>query len=858
LIARALWTGALAGAAAGAVDALVSWTRLAQFLSGAGGRLLAAVFTGALAAFALSLVAAALAALAAVLWRHTALGAAVGGLRARHAERRARDPRQALAGVALAVAAVPCVAAALGVAYQIALVTLQRRHHQGLIVTVAVAATAALLVAAIPATFLLGRLVEHGLRRLPARALSHPAAPAIAAGALVAVLAVAGAVAQRRLLAQLPLRPYLALLGWALACVALAPLAGRALRRVPERLRAFVHPAIVVGPLLVALALGESDAVRKAATAHTGLAAPIAGLVQRLFDLDRDRHSSVLGGGDCDDLDRAVHPGALDIPGDGIDQNCLGGDAVSAGARDPRFVAVPDGVPRDASILLVTIDTLRADHVGAYGYPRPTTPAIDALAARGFVFENAWAHAPSTRYSMPAILTGRHPSEIAWDVSVWWPAIRPENVTLAEVLKERGFTTGALFNYHYFDRVRRMDQGFDVYDNSNARLHSGRDPASTRGSSSREQCDAAIRFLEAHAGRRFFLWLHLYDPHYEYEPHPGSPSFGGDKIALYDGEIRWTDDHLARVLARLEQLGLADRTIVAVTGDHGEGFGENGIDFHGYHLYAAQTKIPLVLRVPGLAPRRVTTPVGHVDLLPTLANLAGAPASPEMSGRSLLPFMLGAEEDDRAVYQELSYEGPTERRGLVTRTHHLIHNMIPDGTFELYRVAEDPREERDVWGRDPAGAALAERLAAMIDAAQATGAAVEVLPAPPRPALPARAELGDALRFLGADLPREARAGAEIDAVWYFETLGELDGRWKIFVHVEGPGRFLGDHDPGLARWKPGQVVADRQRLRVGDVPGEYTVYLGAFLGNQRLPVTNAGAHDGGQDRIRVGTLRVR
>src|SRR5688572_11208812 len=124
---------------------------------------------------------------------------------------------------------------------------------------------------------------------------------------------------------------------------------------------------------------------------------------------------------------------------------------------------------------------------------------------------------------MPAILTGRHPSEVAWDMRVWWPALQPENHTIAELLKERGFTTGAILNYHYFDRVRRMDQGFDVYDNANARLHSGHDPASTRGSSSREQADAAIRFLDANAGKRFFLWVHFYDPHYEFEPHPGTP-----------------------------------------------------------------------------------------------------------------------------------------------------------------------------------------------------------------------------------------------------------------------------------------------------------------------------------------------
>src|SRR5689334_2194644 len=122
---------------------------------------------------------------------------------------------------------------------------------------------------------------------------------------------------------------------------------------------------------------------------------------------------------------------------------------------------------------------------------------------------------------MPAILTGRYPSQVAWDMSVWWPALQLANHTLAERLKELGFTTGAILNYHYFDRVRRMDQGFDHYDNEDARLHAGQDPAATSGTSAKEQSDKAIDYLRAHAGERFFLWVHYYDPHFRYEHHAG-------------------------------------------------------------------------------------------------------------------------------------------------------------------------------------------------------------------------------------------------------------------------------------------------------------------------------------------------
>src|SRR5262249_48673410 len=154
----------------------------------------------------------------------------------------------------------------------------------------------------------------------------------------------------------------------------------------------------------------------------------------------------------------------------------------------------------------------------------------------------------------------------------------------------------------------------------------------THGSSSREQADVAIQFLEHHTRGKWFLWVHFYDPHYFFEVHPEVPSFGTSDLDRYDGEIRFTDLHLGRVFAALDSLGLSERTIVAVTGDHGEGFGEHGIMQHGYHTYNAQTRVPFILRVPGLPPRHVDEPVGHVDLLPTLLNLTGGAPEPTLVG----------------------------------------------------------------------------------------------------------------------------------------------------------------------------------------------------------------------------------
>jgi hypothetical protein len=166
---------------------------------------------------------------------------------------------------------------------------------------------------------------------------------------------------------------------------------------------------------------------------------------------------------------------------------------------------------------------------------------------------------------------------------------------------------------------------------------------------------------------------------------------------------------------------------------------------------------------------------------------------------------------------------------------------------------------------DPDSDKLAERLATMIDESQAAlGGEDALLSSAPTPAVRVRGEFGGAVQFLGADAPAGGRAGADLDITWYFECKKRLSGAWKPFVHVEGPNRFLGDHDPAngalpISRWKPGQIIADRQKLHVppGTPPGDYVVYLGIFQGDSRLPLAGAGGADAGENRLRVTTIRV-
>ncbi|HWU90821.1 MAG TPA: sulfatase-like hydrolase/transferase, partial [Kofleriaceae bacterium] len=686
-----------------------------------------------------------------------------------------------------------------------------------------------------------------------ARALAWPYAPAAAAGGLAALGLAAWAYRDWETARVLPLRgPLVIAVGLALAI----PAAGTAhrlvarlgaLRPAPRRAAWAAAPLVL---FVLVLALGGAAGVVKAASRYTGLGGPCARNLRKAFDWDGDGYARFLGGGDCHDGDRTINPRALDRPGDGIDQNCVGGDApATRPPNDPSFAKVPPGVPPDFDILLITIDTLRADHVGAYGYARATTPNLDALARAGTLFEHGWAHAPSTRYSIPAILTGRLPLDVRYDTSVeGWPGLAPSAVTIAEALAPLGFTArGAITNYWYFDKVRRMDKGTTEYDNENARLHTGvpgAGPEQTRGSSSREQTDKALAFVERNADRRWFLWVHYYDPHYAYEPHPEVTPFGTDRVSLYDGEIAYTDLHIGRLLDGLRARGLYDRTVVAVTGDHGEGFGEHGVELHGYHLYAAQTQVPMIVRVPGLPPRRSTTPAGHIDLLPTLVNLAGGAPTPEMEGRSLLDAIAGADRD-RVVFQQLSYEGNHEMRAGASRACHVIYNLSPDTSWEVYRLDDDPLETRDFADDEDVCADTRAAVARWFDAEQVpAGAAEALLAARPAIARPLDADLGDAVRLLAVEAPATARPGEAIQLTWTFECRARVEAGWKVFAHAVGPsqGSFLnGDHAPArpFEWWQPGQFIRYSTTLAIPrGAHGRYTLWAGLFAGPRRAKAT--------------------
>jgi arylsulfatase A-like enzyme len=775
------------------------------------------------------------------------------------------------------IAALPCLilggylAAGLIAAHVLFLAGRPRMTHPVRALNAALAAPAAIALG-LACGWVGYRLLGRGGRAQRRPGYTAVVLAALAALALPPALAAAMTWATTR---QLDLRPFLG--GGAI-------LAGALLLARPLRGRRVLLPLLAITPVLLLLlfGLGRVPRVRKA-TSLVGLAPHLVRGIQLATDLDGDGYSSVLGGGDCNDLDRRVHPGAFDWPDDSIDQDCNGHQATLA-PRPPRVYApVPDAVPAQPNVLLITLDALRADHVSAYGYNRHTTPNLDALAQAGVRFEHGWAHAPSTRYSVPAILSGRYPSTIAVnnDPRVHWPPqVLPENRMLAEMLKDLGYRTAATLSYHYFERGWGLDQGFDDYDYHLYTLHSvGGDPAATSGSSARQLADLDIAWLTAHKDERFFLWTHFYDTHFRFERHPDLPEsdFGGDELALYDGEIRYSDHHLGRVLDALKALGLWDRTIVIVTADHGDGFGEHGIPMarrHGYHLYRTETQVPVIVRVPGLPPRVVDTPIGHIDLIPTLLNLLRRPPSeePQLLGDSLLAAMLGDESqrDTRAIYQEVWFEGPTSLKALATRGWHLIRNLVPSDTTELYDLDKDPGEEHDLSGLgETIEAQLLARLGEITDALAIPAGFAEhmkdALSRTPRaPQRPLDDTVGDWLRVTGADLDvARVTPGQSATVTVHFEVRRPIPEGWILFTHATGAmGRAMNlDHAPveglvPLQTLEPGQSLRDpiRVAVPVGWPAGPLRIELGLYRKGSRAPAH--GAHSAG-DAVTVATLEV-
>ena len=487
--------------------------------------------------------------------------------------------------------------------------------------------------------------------------------------------------------------------------------------------------AITAGLFLLLIARFGSEPRSLALVAEESAGArPILHAAQKLADRDHDGYAAILGGGDCNDRDPAINPAASDEPENGVDEDCSGADAKRSAARQvaaqspntpnpntpspttPNPTAAPAFPKWEGNLLIITIDTLRADRLDDKRMPNLAAFAKDAT-----VFTHAYAQAPNTPRSFPSFLTSRYPSQIHWQKeSLNFSPFLDDNTTFFEALHEAGFHTAGAFSHFYLDPQNGVSQGFDEWDNTGAlTLHDSNTDIAAPRITPKVIARLGQLAKQPKSAKPVALWTHYFEPHSKYMEHPEFPVHGSGFQALeekYDGEVSFVDLHVKQVLDALAKTGLDKTTAVVIFADHGEAFGEHRflgsqMFFHGETLYDEVLRVPLLVRVPGVAGRRVDEPVMLIDLGPTVLDLVQAKIPASFQGRSLAPAIFGQPLAAEPVYAELLPATSWQHswRVLVEGKYKLV-DKISENSIELYDVAVDPREQHNLALSSPSEA----------------------------------------------------------------------------------------------------------------------------------------------------------
>jgi arylsulfatase A-like enzyme/Tfp pilus assembly protein PilF len=362
------------------------------------------------------------------------------------------------------------------------------------------------------------------------------------------------------------------------------------------------------------------------------------------------------------------------------------------------------GKPEPVNVLLVSLDTVRPDHLGCYGNTDIETPNTDRIAAEGFVFTDAMTSVPLTLPSHASILTGLYPISHGARINGTF-TLADRFTTLAEVLKANGYTTGAFVGSFVLDSRFGTAQGFDTYDD----LMDLRMPAGGADHPERRASNVttnAVRWL-GEVSEPFLAFVHYYDPHTPYEPPPPFDSlYQGNP---YDGEIAYTDRELGRLLDGLEQLDLMERTLIVVLSDHGEGLGDHGELEHGILIYESTMKVALIIRIPEAhpssgdlsGPGRIDQPVELVDVFPTILSLVGIDSPDEIDGRSIVPLLDGDNLPRKVCYLESLYPHLAYKWSPLRGVRFGEWKYILAPEEELYNLMDDPTESRNLSAGNP-------------------------------------------------------------------------------------------------------------------------------------------------------------
>jgi arylsulfatase A-like enzyme len=555
----------------------------------------------------------------------------------------------------------------------------------------------------------LGAVLDVAVKRVPRlEAVPGPAVVTALAG-----VAVAGELS-RRLGGD-----YGALPGAALGALTLSLTSEFRRSWLGRRLRRGLHGGIAAAVLFTVCAPAAVFVTSAPAPAQRALlfGAPylsvVIGAAERAFDADGDGYARVLLGKDCDDKNDKIHPGAFEIPANGIDENCSGADAPRFEPQPPPAVARPAALPPKMNVLLVLVDALRPDHLHFAGYERETSPNLDRFREEAVWFKNAYTTAPRTRDAFASLLTGLHPSRLAIKDAKGTHTL-PDSVTTApEILSKAGYDTIGYTITYVMKRFRNYQQGFRFFDapwgDKDWKFEWERAAPLTS--------DAAVAQLAKPSGNKPWLMLLHYrcthDPYYKHEV-----DFGDENIDKYDSALHHCDHHIGRVIDAAKARADADKTAIIVFSDHGELFGEHGGRYHGETLFEPDVRIALLAKVPGASVSTVEVPVSIADLAPTVVDLASGAVPEGLDGWSLLPLMVG-EPDPAWGERKLYFTSELWRANI----HYTLAGVldfpykylwdIRTGARDLYDVSADPGELTPLVDH-PRGAELAELLEAWL------------------------------------------------------------------------------------------------------------------------------------------------
>lgn len=391
--------------------------------------------------------------------------------------------------------------------------------------------------------------------------------------------------------------------------------------------------------------------------------------------------------------------------------------AESAGAAAAPGSAAPKASAADGAIknvLVLSIDSLRADRMGFSGHDEGVMPTINAFEKTAVSYTKFSTLSSYTAQTLGGFLAARYPSELKRS-GYFFASYPDDEVLFPELLQKGGVRTMSAHAHFYFNKDKAgFHQGFDVYEivpglkKNNTTDENVTSPAHT---------EIILKHLgdKANNAGRFFAFYHLLDPHDQYVGHPEGKDFGKGAKNLYDGELYFTDMHVKKVLDYVDSQPWGKSTMVVITSDHGETFGEHKMYRHGFELWNVLTHVPLMIRAPGVKPRRIDTPRSMIDLAPTILDAFDVAPDPSFQGTSLMPELQGGDAPARDVISDLARTSDNDRRRTLTRGNWRIIELGDADGFQLFDLSADPKEENDLARKEKAK--LEEMRAALKEAA---------------------------------------------------------------------------------------------------------------------------------------------